>query len=293
MAYTFDFFANVPGFSVADQSINTEIACGRQTLLYVLQNYNGQANDPDVVVSALQSVGIHTPHDGGAELDGSACHVDDVAFDAGAAYPAKFDGTDIWAPAAGLPAEVVTGWVQDFRLVLDGRPKGTAGGKLLPLIFGSRVVTVGTPILVARLVPLDESGQVLPIDGSGKIQSPDGKARSFRLVDGILAGRASASDALAGAASIRIGASPVSNGELCGQPALYCVIKNVVCSGADSMKLPTLDFKGESCDALSIVLQFDAVPALRGAPRPLAAPPDGGCASTWRDECDGGSVICP
>jgi hypothetical protein len=276
IGYVFDALANLPGFGAADDTINTQIACGRQTILYVLQNYNGQANDPDVVVSAIQSVGIHTPHDGGAEVDGSACLVDEAAIDAGAAYPAKLDGTDIWAPAERLPTELLTGWVKDFRLVFDGRPSVTPGGKVLPLIVGSRIVTIGTPIMVARLVPLDEGGNVLPVDGTGKIQSADGKARSFRIEDGMITGRASASDILAAVGTI-----------------LYCGIKKVVCSAADSMKLPTLDFKGEPCDALSIVLQFDAVRALLGHARPLEAPPEAGCAPTWQDQCDGGRAVCP
>lgn len=259
----------------------------------MLRNYNGQANDPDVVVGAIQSTGIHTPHDGGAEVDGSACLVDEAAIDAGAAYPAKFDGTDIWAPAKGVPTELATGWVKDFRLILDGRPNATVGGKVLPLIFGSRVVTVGTPIMVARLVPLDEAGKVLPVDGTGKIQSADGRARSFRLEDGILTGRASASDVLAAAASIRISGAPVPSNDLCARPDLYCFVKNVVCNAVDSMKLPVLDFKGEPCDALSLVLQFEAVSALLGEPHDPEGNPDAGCAPTWRDQCDDGGVACP
>jgi hypothetical protein len=292
VAYTFDVFAGVPGFSDSTAGIELSIACGRQTLLYVLKNYNGQANDIDIAVTAYESVGIHEPHDGGVEVDGSVCKVDEAAFDAGAPYPAKFDGTDVWSTLAGNPPTLISGWVRDFQLVLDGRISG--GGGVLPLLFGTRVVTIGTPILVARLVPLDEKGQPLAVDSAGRIQSPDGKASSFRLEHGVVSGRTSSSDVLSAAGTIRVSGAEPGKSELCNQPLPYCLLKGAVCSAVDTLRIPTQDFQGVACDALSMVLQFDAVMAKKSAKdREPEPPPEAGCARAWTDSCDGDAALCP
>jgi hypothetical protein len=296
IAYAFDqfqAFSQVPGFTGATQGIEKAIACGRQTLIYVLKNYNGQANDPDVAVTAFESVGIHEPHDGGVEPDGSACNADPQSIDAGLEpFPARFDGTDVWSKLEGSPPALILGWVRDFHLVLDGQ--SNSGTSVLPLIFGERVVSIGTPVLVARLVPLDANGQPLAIDAAGRIQSPDGKARSFRLENGVVSGRAAASDVLSASGTIRVSGADPGKSELCAQPFAYCLLRNVVCSAVDTMKLPTQDFQDRACDALSIVLQFDAVAAFIAAKNQPADPlSDGGCAKTFADTCSGNALGCP
>jgi hypothetical protein len=293
VASVFDVFANVPGFNDTTGSIDLEITCGRQTLLYTLTGYNGLANDNQVVVAAIESVGIHEPHAGGIEADFGPCKVDEAQIDGGAAYPAKFDGTDVWSPIANAGPSLINGWVRDFRLVLDGRnSKGNAS--ILPIIFGSRVVTIGTPIMVATLVPLDADRQPLAVDSAGRILSPDGKASSFRIDHAVVSGRASAADLLSASGTIRLAGATPGQSELCAQPGPYCLLKGVVCSAVDTMKLPNLDFSGESCDALSMVLQFDAVAAKKASvARPPAPPADGGCAEKFSDTCDGGTVVCP
>ena len=78
----------------------------------------------------------------------------------------------------------------------------------LPLLFGTRVLNMATPIVVARLVPLDEKGNKFEIDSAGKIVSPTGTASSFRLEDGLVGGRTSVSDVLAATATIRLPGRP-------------------------------------------------------------------------------------
>ena len=292
IAYAFDFFSLVPDFATAGRAIDVQINCGRQTMLYTLSGYNGQANDPSVTLVGFEAVGIHEPQDGGI-ADGSACGVDEAAFEAGATYPAKFDGTDVWSKSTDTQAGVLTGWVRDFQLVLDGRPRVGLSSPVLPFLFGPRVVTIGTPIMVARLVPLDENGKPLAIDGAGKIQSLDGKARSFRLEDGLVGGRASASDVLVATGAIRVAGAQPGQADLCAHLDQYCVVKGIVCSAVDTMKLPNLDFRGVPCDAVTMALQFDAVPASLS---PIARPPepgsDSGCAKNFTDSCDD-AAICP
>jgi hypothetical protein len=283
-----DGFSAVPGFASPDNSINSAITCGRQTLLYTLSNYNGLANDPSVVISAVVALGIHEPHADGGELDGAACNVTEADFEAGAAYPAKFDGTDSWSPTNATPPEIGTGWVTNFQLVFDGRSHGSENAHLLPIFLGSHIVTVGSPVFVAHLIPLGESGEVLQTDSAGNILGNGGKASSFRLDNGRLAGRTSTSDMLAAVGSIRLGGTS----DLCAQKAPYCIVKSAVCNAADSMKLPSSDFTGQGCDALSIVLQFDAVVAKQGGSLPLTPGSDAGCGANFTDDCNGG-MPCP
>lgn len=281
-------FSSFPGFVSPDVSISSAISCGRQTVLYILSNYNGLANDPDVVISAVVSLGIHAPHADGGELDGAACSVSEADFEAGAAYPAKFDGTDVWSSANGTPPEIGTGWVTNFQLVFDGRTNAGEAAHLLPLFLGSHIMTVGSPVFVAHLVPLGENGQVLQTDTAGNILGNGGKASSFRLDDALLAGRTSTSDMLAAIGSTRV----TGTTDLCAQHAAYCFVKGAVCGAADSMKLPSNDFSGVGCDALSIVLQFDAVVAQLGGSLDLIPRSDAGCGADWKDDCNAG-VMCP
>ncbi|MDB4933207.1 MAG: hypothetical protein JWP87_179 [Labilithrix sp.] len=288
LGHLVETFSSIPGFVSPDVSFGSAISCGRQTLLYIVSNYNGLANDPDVVISGFVSPGIHVPHADGGEVDGAACSVNEAQFDAGAAYPAKFDGTDVWSSANGTPPAVGTGWVTNFQLVFDGRTNPGESAQLLPLFLGSQIMTVGSPIFVAHVVPLGENGEVLQTDTAGNILGNGGKASSFRLDDAVLAGRTSASDLLAALGSTRVGGTT----DLCAERVPYCFVKNAICSAADSMKLPSSDFAGLECDALSIVLQFDAVVAKLGGKLDLMPRSDAGCGADWKDDCHGG-VVCP
>ena len=71
--------ASVDNFN---DNINETLDCGRQTVLLVLQDYNGGPDDDDVVVFADPSFGIREPHAGG---DSNRCLP---------TYPARWDGTD-------------------------------------------------------------------------------------------------------------------------------------------------------------------------------------------------------
>jgi hypothetical protein len=282
LAHLLDRASQLPGVGVLDNA-GTGITCGRQTIVYRLSNYNGLANDPDVAVTILVSAGIHAPHLDGGEVDGAACNVDEKAFDGGAAYPAKFDGTDVWSSTTGSPPELQSGWVTNYELVIDGRPMGGANPRLLPIPFGSRIITVGSPILVAHLVPLAADGQVLPTDAAGNIQGNGGRASSFRIENAFLTGRTGTSDLLAAVGSIRL----TGGTDFCMQTNAYCLAKNMVCNAADSMKVPSGDFKGLNCDALSVVFQFDAVVAQLGGDRAPDPTTDSGCGD-WKDDCFGG-----
>jgi hypothetical protein len=295
LAYIFGSLPALPGTDpvgkIVDDGINKAIACGKQTLVYVIDGYNGTANDPDVVISAYLAVGIYTPHDGGVEDPTGACAV--VGPDG--PYPARFDGTDVWYKGSDVSYQAASGWVRDFQLVLDNRGEDPTSGKVLPLLFADQVITLGTPVMSARLVPLDENGQVIAEDDAGTLLSPTGKATSFRIEQGIITGRASSTDVLSAVGNLNYQAATLCPDPVSGPGVFYCLIKKSACSAVDTMKLPNLDFHGQPCDALSMVLQFDAVPAvLASQPRPVDL--DGGlCPTSKNDSCDDtkdGSVNC-
>ncbi|MDB5214687.1 MAG: hypothetical protein JWO86_2614 [Myxococcaceae bacterium] len=283
-------FASVFGFPSADEAVNLDIGCGRHTVLYTLEGYNGLADDPVVTVTGYQTVGIHELADGGADGDGgfagdaSAC----PPYDGGAPYPPQFDGNDRWSVATdSTSVHTVFGYVKDFRLVVDGRAS-TNGVQdtVLAVRFYSKVVAIVTPVLVARLVPLGATGQELIADGMGRLPEP---ATSFRLTDGILAGRASASAVLTAVGALRIGPDALCDPANRG---LYCQARDIVCRSVDTMTQPNLDFGGQPCDALSVVLQFEALTAVNAGSRG-ADPPGTGCTLAFTDDCAGGDAGCP
>jgi hypothetical protein len=244
------------------KTFNREIHCGRQSVLVFLSKYNGQANDPGVVVGLVESYGIRESHDGGEQP--SECTSD--GGDGGGTFPPKYDGTDRWSvpkgkvtptvagPVTGAPA---TGWVRNFELVIDIRDPRVE--TRLPVVLGTTVSSISGVVLSAKLVPVDAEGKDIPVDGAGKIQSTDGKAARFRLTNGILSGRVAVDDVLTGLSTLNIGDEP-----LCHQPVVMEVMTPTLCNAADTMTIPSRDSKGNRCDAITIALQFDAVPAILG-----------------------------
>jgi len=275
----------VPGqFSLAD-AYNTATRCGTRGLLFVVNGYNGKKDDPQVVLFPVESGGIRTPHDNG-EADPGCPPPNGGA----PTYPAKFDETDKWSyppnallqssPPRPPAGQVVRGWVRDFVLVVDGSRPGNAIS--LPVAFGSAIVTVSTAILTARLVGLDGTKQVIPLGSDGNLSTD---ATSFRLEDGVVAGRAATKDILSAFRNLVLDvADPRSF--ICDENNLptYNLIKQLICSAADTVSVPTADFTDANCDALSIAIQFRAAPAAFGTT--YEPPKDGGCdAASEPDIC--------
>jgi hypothetical protein len=261
----------------------------------LVANYNGQANDQEVIVGLVESYGIREPHDAGERPDATTCFpqgLPDGGFDNVETYPSKFDGTDRWTTpsnsirttAAGpITSNASTGYVKDFQLVLDGRKPGLA--TRLPIVFGSTVMSVSTFVLSVKLVPVDANGNDIPVDGAGKILSPDGKAAGFRMANGVLTGRAATSDALAAVGGLVVDRIGLGNEQFLCQTAIFPLVKGLLCSAADTVGVPSRDFKGDKCDALSVVLHFEAVAA--GLGKTYDSPErDAGCRP---DTCDPGS----
>jgi hypothetical protein len=103
----------------------------------------------------------------------------------------------------------------------------------------------------------------------------------YRLDDGVLTGRIAVDDLLSSLGSLRID----SEVYVCQHPELYGPLKSLVCSVPDLAKLPSADFTGARCDAVSLVLQFSAVPAAIGRNVPAPTQSQTSCGLAFVDTC--------
>ena len=253
-----------PAFAAQYDAVFTDDSnCGRQTVLVQLTEYNGRADDPQVVVALATSYGIFDPHDGGDDLVYAAGCGNYPAVDGGG-YPAKHDGTDVWSVEAasvaqGILRERFQGYVTNGTLVVKLDVEGDIGG--WSLVVGGRVVPLRTAILTAKLN-----------------RQPNG---SFRLDEGVVTGRVAVDDVLAGIGSLRV----TGEDYICNHPEIYEPLKKLACASSDLAKLPSRDFSGASCDAVSLVLEFTAEPAVIGHAEPPQGVPKTGCGRGWVDTC--------
>jgi hypothetical protein len=241
-------------FLVGDVGRQSE--CGRLSLIVAVAGYNGLANDPDVQVSIFPSSGIWDPHSNG-EVDASA----DCPLDGGAGpgpFPARHDGTDAWSAGASDIADhdaksylQTRGYVTDQHLVVDAR----FSDDVVQSVFSSSLVTILSPSLTARIVPLDGGGP------------------PFALADAALTGRVATEQVLTA-----IGNSVLGPGlGLACNDSRYLSVQRKACEIQDLVLPPASDFKGAGCNALSFVLQFQAEPAQIGSVREVALQVDGSC----------------
>lgn len=236
--------------SVLDVSgiFNRQVACGGETVLLVLSDYNGEADDPDVKLQVVETLGI-LGDDGGVDA-GPDCAVQGQPPTA----PPKRDGKDVWnVPRGALARPEIRGWVRDFHLVVDARKSPAT----LPFTFGRTLVTLSGAAIEGRLVPMDADGGDLPIV-DGRVEG--GPAAQFRLTDAVLAGRAPVLQVVVGAGLLNQG------GYVCNSPA-WSFVKRVICGTPDTVENVADDLAGRPCDAVSIGARLEAVPAQRGPER--------------------------
>lgn len=265
-------------------------ACGRKTVLVLLDRYNGEANDPEVSVSLIVSFGIKDKP-AIERADAGACYPGSSGPPwPGPPHPAKMDGTDQWTYRSvdyngKVPTKQISGWVSGYRLVFDRRASSDEVTDSLQFLVSDRILSIGSPVLSAALVPLDAAGRELRIDGD-RIVGADGAPvvpTTFALRDGTVSGRVRAADLLATLGSFDIGGGGAVKSFLCNDPVLFAGATAAVCGATETMAVPDFDFKGQRCNAMSIAVAFDAVPAvLARVDNPRQSDP---CGESFAPEC--------
>ncbi|MBX3210996.1 MAG: hypothetical protein KF850_03100 [Labilithrix sp.] len=217
------------GQTLSDE-INMDIACGRRTLVFSLQDYNGEADDPEVTVHAFASFGIHEASDAQAP-------------ECPPGLRSKWDGKDKWSvdkdliQLQNLPTGTgFVGYVRNHTLVVDSRKQKDLSVPMPGV--GNPSIEVRYPVLRATLIR----------EGDG-----------WGLADGIIGGRIS-QQALPSLARMKIIAGGAGV-PACTLGASWDQFRDSFCNYSDLRTNPAEDFKDLPCDALSFVVSFTASPA--------------------------------
>lgn len=234
-----------------------DLGCGKESILLLLNDYSGKANDPAVTLQIVETTGIRDePTDFDAAVR-DACNPDSDR----PTFPAKFDGNDVWVTPGVLNPRssgsnfatargpAMTGWVRNYTLVVEN-----TSDDQVPLIVFGRYVKVSRPRFEAKLVPLDEAGNPLALGANDELPA-GGRPPHFAVEDGTIAGRVLATDVLNATARVRFG----QQGKyVCNDPAAASFAKAVICSAADLNISPLEDFQQAPCNAISVGLKVEA-----------------------------------
>lgn len=236
-----------------------QIRKGLFDLLVSVQGWNGQPDDPTVIVGVQLSSGT-----------------EGVTNDAGTVP--RFDGTDVWTvnPGSVLGGADIVG--KDCR---------TASLSCIPARVDTNAYVTGG-VIVAHLdvpFPLQGSSGVLHIDFAAATLTaritPFGT--SYRLA-GEIAGRWPADNLLHSFSRVP---NPTDGRALCSTDAgleIYALVRQNVCTSLDLTADPAADRNGARCNALSNTLSFTATHATLGTVYESPQAPD---------ECPGFDATCP
>jgi hypothetical protein len=220
-------------------------------LLVEVLSWNGEANDPDVVVRFYRSHG--------GENNVWSTTEDSYVSEVAPVMVAK------------------EAWVRDGRVVakadtLDFDFAGTG--------FGGRGSSSDTDRLP---IHLDEAVLMLPIKGTTTT------AGAREIHDGIIAGRWSTKSALAALSHVNTAESGAAAPRwLCGSDDGYATLKRALCVNADIPTHSSNDKKGDRCDAISIVFDVTGKEGQRSTTERLTLPSQSGCnldGHDWKDDC--------
>jgi hypothetical protein len=248
--------------STGTSQIDQGLTSGQYSLLLVINNYNGQSDDSLVTVDFYVSNGLNRTADGGIPTP-------------------QFNGNDLWTIDPGSLSGGQPAFTDDQAYVSGGTL--VAHMTQLPIAFGARSFLGGATMQLLDAVIV---GQLAGYNIDG------GPLVGFALVGGTIAGRWPTAKILSTLATI-----PVDGGGfLCGSSSSaytvfdYNVIKTVVCQNADISKNISTDNQVPlaPCDAISVGMQFTAVPAQLGEVLPVPPAPSGcedDAGNPWSDTC--------
>ena len=227
---------------------NESIARGSSGLLFQLTAYNGGANDTQVQVTFFST--------GGTILDVDGNHT-----------APRHDGSDMWT----VRRDSLLGGIGDappFIGALRDDRAYVANGMLVahldfPLAFGNLNATLTGTIVTARLSKV---------------------GASYRLGEGRFVGRWLMKDLLS---SLDTLPDPVISGAgLCGASPVYKQLKEEICAAVDLRARADEDSLNPllACDALGMLLSFDAEPAQLGNAVDKIEPKHY-CGAGYSDDC--------
>jgi len=229
----FDYLgaASSAGTSQIDQGLQM----GQYGLLLVISGYNNLADDPKVRVDFYVSNGLERDADGGIPTP-------------------RFDGTDRWTVDPNSLNGGQPVYTDDSAYVTQNQVVAKFGS--LPVAFGDRSFLGGAQMVLTNAVIV---GTLAPYTSDAGLPGFYG----YQLLGGTIAGRWATSSILKTLATIPSGAD---GGFLCPKdsPYYYPLFKAFICYAADITKDEGSDNQGISCDAVSVGMQFTAVPAQRG-----------------------------
>jgi hypothetical protein len=248
--------------STGTSQIDQGLSAGQYGILLVINNYNGQQDDSSVTVDFYVSNGLDRSPDGGIAMP-------------------LFDGTDQWTIDPGSLSGSQPVYSDDQAYVSSGSVVAHMS-KPIPIAFGDRSFLGGATMLLSGAVIVGEL-QPYPL---GDANASGGVTFGYSLTGGTIAGRWGTGDLLSTLATI-----PSSGGGfLCGPDSVpYSLIKATACGSADISKSAANDNASPlaPCDAVSVGLQFTAVPAQLGDVLAVPAAP-AGCAdgnNPFTDSC--------
>jgi hypothetical protein len=254
--------ASAAAKGVGPAAFQKKIRAGVFNVLVTLDGWNGLPDDPNVVVGVQLSNG----------LEGSQ-------NEAGAPFPARFDGTDVWTVA---PVSVLGG------VDLIGTDCRLKPATCVPLKVDTTAY-VRDSTLVAHLdiaLPLDSANGSFQIEFVGATTTAKiAKEGDHYRATGEVVGRWPLQRILPSLARLP---NPLQSGRpLCATDsglAIYQLVKSQACAAADLAATPAADRTSARCDALSNALTFSSVTATAGT---IYQPPNGvpECAD-FADSCD-------
>lgn len=248
--------------STGTAQIDEGLSAGQYSLLLVINGYNGQPDDSHVVVDFYVSNGLERDEDGGIPVP-------------------QFNGQDRWTIDPSTINGTMPIFEDDTAYVSGGLVVAKLPGQV-PIVFGDRSFLGGARMFLSGTIVV---GSLSPY----QLESEAGTAFGYALTKGTIAGRWPTSSLLATLATIP-DTTTKDGGYLCGNSFAYTLIKEAVCYSADISQSELNDNQQPSlapCDAVSVGLQFTAVPAQLGSV--LAEPPaPAGCeinGMPWTDHC--------
>lgn len=262
------------GISFGTSNYNAAALHGDLSIITQVSGYNGEADDDqvkaDLFIAAPFSLGVQAARDAGsadagAKPDGGvdASAPDAAGTDAGGPVPI-WDGTDRWPIASDSVLDIApdAGDQNPLHYPRYSDPKAFVTNHILV----ASLPTISIRLNVALAAGLNATIQ-MNLTGSGIVgeiyeTTVNGEKR-YALRNGTLAGRWAAHDLLGSVGQFEDPTRPAAHVPICtDNPALYCIFKGILCSFADISATGTS--RTADCDALSIGVNFESVPATIG-----------------------------